>query len=56
MKKKALNSVANKPATKFWRKGEWFDILEAKHYNKEELNALQQLHLDGLVDLYATRS
>jgi len=56
MKKKALNSVANKPATKFWRKGEWFDILEAKHYNKEELNALQQLHLERLVDLYATRT
>ena len=27
----------------------------AKEYNYAELNALQQLHIDGLVDLYAPR-
>jgi hypothetical protein len=55
MKKKALEQAKSKPAAKFFHKGEWFDVLEVKEYNKDELNALQQLHLEGLVDLYAPR-
>ena len=55
MKKKAMEQAKSKPAAKFFHKGEWFDVLEVKEYNKDELNALQQLHLEGLVDLYASR-
>ena len=42
MKKKAMEQAKSKPAAKFFHKGEWFDILEVKEYNKDELNALQQ--------------
>ena len=51
----ALDKVKDVPATKFYHKGQWHDILEAKVYDYEELNALQQLHVDGLIDLYAPR-
>jgi hypothetical protein len=52
----ALDKVKDIPATKFFHKGQWHDILEAKVYDYDELNALQQLHLDGLVDLYQPRT